>query len=203
MDPDRVHIFWDHSNVFHSAQDAADDRSGGGFDPGHRFDVRVHFGRLLDFAAAGRTVARAAAVGSIPPGLNALWHRLELAGVTIALFERGAESGKEQAVDEALQLEMLWTLADTQPPAVAVVVSGDGGFLPDIERLLGAGWGVEVLAFGGSLSGKLKTIATGWSGRGKYVDLDGWYRQLVYLQGREEEILRPADALDLAGRPRV
>jgi hypothetical protein len=203
MDDTRVHIFWDHSNLFHSAQDACDDRRDGtGLEPGHRYDARLHFQHIYEFAAAGRVVERAVAVGSIPPGLTALWDRLRDAGVSIDLFERGADSGKEQAVDQALQLEMLRSLADHQP-CVAVVLSGDGGFAGDIERLLDKGWGVEALAFGASMSHKLRRIAVGHNGRGKYVDLDPWYRQLVYLQGLQEEILRPADPLDLTGRPRA
>lgn len=203
MDDSKVHIFWDHSNVFLSAQRACDDGKGAGYELGHRLDARVHFRRLYDFAAAGRTVERAVAVGSIPPGLSALWSSLEGAGVAISLQERGAESGKEQAVDEALQLEMLRSVADRSSPAVAVLLTGDGGFEGDARRMLDAGWGVEVLCFAGSLSGKLRGIPADSHGRGKYVELDPWYRQVVYLQGLDEDILRPADPLDLTGRPRV
>ena len=201
MDDTRVHIFWDNSNLFHSAQDACDDVKSG-YERGHRLDARLHFRNVYEFAKANRDVERAIAVGSIPPGLSALWGGLRKAGISIDLHERGAESGREQAVDEALQLQMLRSLADFDP-AVAVVLSGDGGYIPDIQRLLEKGWGVEVLAFKGSMNRRLKQIATGYSGRGKYVELDGWYQQLVYLQGLEEEILRPADPLNLAGRYRV
>ena len=118
--------------------------------------------------------------------------------------ERGAESGKEQAVDEALQLHMLRSLADRRDkPAVAVLLSGDGGFEPDVKRLLAAGWGVEILCFGESLSKKLRRLALNSHGRAKYVELDQWYRQLVYLQGLDEQIMRPADSLDLTGRPKI
>jgi hypothetical protein len=174
MDASKVHIFWDHSNVFHSAQDACDD-NGVGYEPGHRWDARLHFRNVYEFARAGRDVERAIAVGSIPPGLSALWNKLRKAGISIDLYERGAESGREQAVDEALQLQMLRSLADAGSPRVAVVLSGDGGFKDDIERLLDSGWGVEVLAFKGSMNKRLKGIATGHSGRGKYVELDPWY----------------------------
>jgi hypothetical protein len=205
MDDSVVHIFWDHSNIFHSAQDACDcPKKDTGFERGHRWDARVHFQHLFDFAAAGRTVERAVAVGSIPPGLNALWERLSGAGIKVELQERGAESGKEQAVDEALQLYMLRSLADRgNDPAVAVVLSGDGGFEPDVKRLLAAGWGVEILCFGDSLASKLRRLSTKSNGRAKYVDLDNYYRQLVYLQGLDEALMRPADPLDLSGRPRI
>jgi hypothetical protein len=183
MDDSTVHIFWDHSNLYLSALDCCDNR-GVGKEPGHRSDARVHFKRMFDFAAAGRTVERAVAVGSIPPGLNALWAKLEGAGIGVVLQERGAESGKEQAVDEALQLEMLRSALDRRDkPVVAVLLSGDGDFYEDVKRMLDYGWGVEILCFGGSLSGRLRGLATQSSGRAKYVDLDNWYFQLVYLQG--------------------
>jgi hypothetical protein len=203
VDDSTVHIFWDHSNVFISALDACDDW-GVGFEPGHRWDARVHFRQMFDFAAAVRNVERAVAVGSIPPGLSALWSRLSSAGIDIELQERGAETGKEQAVDEALQLHMLRSVLDRgDRPAVAVLLTGDGGYCDDAKRMLDAGWGVEVLCFGRSLSGKWRELARHSHGRAKYVDLDQWYRQLVYLQGFDEEIMRPAESLDLTGRPTI
>ncbi|HEX2057999.1 MAG TPA: NYN domain-containing protein [Actinomycetota bacterium] len=203
MDASTVHIFWDHSNLFYSALDACDDKNGGGFEPGHRMDARLDFPKLYDFAAAGRNIERAVAVGSIPPGLNTLWKRLRKAGVDVELQERGAQSGKEQAVDEALQLHMMRSVVDRAKPAVAVVLSGDGGFYDDARRMIDKGWGVEILCFGGSFSRKLRGIAKDSHGRGKYVDLDTWYRQLVYLQGKAGPVIRPSDALDLTGRSQV
>jgi hypothetical protein len=83
---------------------------------------------MLEFAAAGRTIEKAVAVGSVPPGLRKLWERLGNVGMIVDLYERGAESGKEQAVDDALALQMLASLVDREQPAVAVLISGDGGF---------------------------------------------------------------------------
>ena len=203
MDPSVVHLFWDHSNLFVSAREACDDGEGGGFEPGHRLDVRVSFPKIYEFAACGRTVEKAVAVGSIPPGLTALWERLRKAGIDIELQERGADTGTEQAVDEALQLHMVRSIVDRPTPAVAVLLSGDGGFYEDVQRMLGVGWGVEVLSFSLSFSNRLKSIASGSAGRGKYVELDRWYRQLVYLQGLEDDVIRHADPLDLTGRPKV
>ena len=204
MDDSTVHLFWDHSNVFISALDACDD-DGKGLEPGHRRDARLDFPHLYDFAAAGRTVEKAVAVGSIPPGLDALWKRLKKAGVPgYRATERGAASGKEQAVDEALQLHMLRSVIDRNgKPAVAVLLSGDGGYYDDVKRMLDKGWGVEIMCFGGSLSKKLRGLATASGGRAKYVDLDNWYSQLVYLQGQGDQTIRPSDPLDLTGRPKI
>lgn len=99
---------------------------------------------------------------------------------------------------------MMNSVIDRDQPAVAVLLSGDGDFLDAVERMLKKGWGVEVLSFSNGFSPRLKAIATGHAGRGKYIILDNWYNQLVYLQGLDETgILRPSEPLDLTGRPRV
>lgn len=203
VDATTVHIFWDHSNLFIRAQDTCDPSSGGtGREPGRRFDLRLDFAHVFDFATAGRTVQKAVAVGSVPPGLAAIWGKLGKAGLIVDLQERGAASGKEQGVDQALQLEMMRSLVDC-PPAVAVLLSGDGGFLEDVERLLDKGWGVEVLSFSNGFSQRLRGIAVGHGGRGKYVELDGWYDQLTYLQDPGSTVFRRSMPLSLSGRPKV
>jgi hypothetical protein len=203
MDDQCVHIFWDNSNLFARMQDTCDDRSGSGKEPSHRFHARLSFPAMFEFARAGRMVEKAVAVGSIPPDLSALWRRLGDVGVVIDLQERGAVSGREQGVDEALQLEMMNSLADRDPPAVAVLLTGDGGFRPTVDRLLKRGWGVEVLSFSRGFSRKLRGIATGSGGRGKYVELDPWYEQLTFLQDVGGTIIRRPDPLDLTQRPQV
>ena len=203
VDPSVVHMFWDHSNLFVRAQDTCDPRNGAGKEPGQRLALRLDFGALFGFAACGRTVEKAVAVGSVPPGMAAIWERLGNAGLIVDLQERGAASGKEQGVDQALQLEMMRSLVDRKKPAVAVLLTGDGGFRADVDRLLDAGWGVEVLSFSNGFSPKLRRISTGHGGRGKYVDLDPWYDQLTYLQDVGWKVVRPAKQLDLAQRPKI
>jgi hypothetical protein len=159
---------------------------------------------MYDFASLGRNVEKAIAVGSVPPDLQALWRQLERAGVQVELQERGEYGGKEQAVDEAIQLHMMRSLADrTTTPAVAVVLTGDGGFKQDIDRLLDHGWGVEVLSFSCGFNPVLRAVGTGHGGRGKFVELDPWYDQLTYLQDTAGNILRPSRPLDPTGRHHV
>ncbi len=198
-----MHIFWDNSNLFARAQDTCDPRKGGGLEPNQRLALRLEFAALFDFAACGRTVEKAVALGSVPPGLAAIWARLGDTGLIVDLQERGATSGKEQGVDQALQLEMMRSLVDRDTPAVAVLLTGDGGFRADVDRLLARGWGVEVLSFSNGFSPKLRKISVGHGGRGKYVALDPWYDQLTYLQDTGWKVVRPAKPLDLAGRPKV
>jgi NYN domain-containing protein len=203
VEADVVHIFWDHSNVFARMQDTCDDRKGGGLEPGHRWDARVSFPALFELARCGRNVEKAVAVGSIPPDLKGLWERLGGVGMIVDLQERGAQSGKEVAVDEVLALEMMNSVIDREEPAVAVLLSGDGGFREAVDRMLKKGWGVEVVSFSKGFARRLRGIATGSGGRGKYVELDPWWTQLVYLQGLEGPIIRRTDVLDLTGRPKV
>lgn len=161
---------------------------------------------MLEFARAGRVVEKAVAIGSIPPDLKSLWEKLGRVGMVVGLQERGAESGKEIAVDEALKLEMLMSVVDREPPAVAVLLSGDGGYRSILDRMLKRGWGVEVLSFSKGLSPKLVQIAHGTGGRGKYVKLDPWYEQLTYRQELLDtgpQVGRRSEPLDLRRRPKV
>ena len=133
-DDSKVCIFWDNSNIFIPAQDVAKERDGAIVGR----DLRIEFAALLELARAGRRVVAGVCVGSLPPELNALWERLKEAGVNVELFERGHESGREQAVDQALQVHMLRAALDMEP-AVAVLLTGDGagahegrGFFADL-----------------------------------------------------------------------
>lgn len=198
VDDSRVHIFWDNSNIFIGARDTCKSREG----ELRSGDVRIDFQALLAFAADGRVIEQAAAVGSVPPGMRAVWDNLAQAGVEIALQERGAYSGKEQGVDEALRLAMMHTVLD-YPPAVCVLLTGDGDFFPEVDRMLKRGWGVEVLSFDCNLGRTLRQISTGYHGRGRFVRLDDWYEQIVFLKGGAILPERPLQPLDRAGRPRV
>ena len=198
MDDSKVHIFWDNSNVFIGARDAAEKRGEGL----RRSDVRIDFEVLFRLAAAGRTVAQAVAVGSIPPGMMDVWRRLEAAGVRVELQERGAYSGTEQAVDEALRLRMMHTIFEYEP-SVCVLLTGDSDFFPEVDRMLKQKWGVEVLSFEGNMSKTLRQISTGYFGRGRFVTLDQYYESFVFLKGGAVLPERTCAALELADRPMV
>ena len=74
---DKVFVYWDNSNIFISAQEAATEREGDAV----RYRVRLHFRHLMELACAGRDIERAIAVGSIPPELRHVWNRLENEGI--------------------------------------------------------------------------------------------------------------------------
>ncbi|MDR6293336.1 hypothetical protein E9232_005886 [Inquilinus ginsengisoli] len=193
----KVYVFWDNSNIYISAQNALQTlgrRNSG---------IRIDFENLLKLAIAGRPFARGYCVGSVPPELWAVWNELaRKTGIKPELFERGAESGKEQAVDQALQVQMLRALADELNPQIAVLLTGDGkgyhdgiGFHADLKRLHDKGWSIEVLSWDKSCASALKT----WSSEvGVFIRLDDYINSVVYEQGTTN-----VKSLNLKNRPRA
>ena len=155
-------------------------------DGGNEHGVRIQFDQLYELAHMRRPVERALCVGSVPPDLQQVWDRLSETGVQVELYERGAESGKEQGVDQCLQVHMLRALADARQPGVAVVLTGDGkgyadgvGFHADLERMANQGWGIEVLAWDAACANGLKT----WAQKvGVYVPLEDYYEHITFIQ---------------------
>lgn len=191
-----VHVFWDNSNIFIPAKYVANRRDGAL----NEHLVRIQFDNMYRLAIAARNVTSAVCVGSVPPELEAVWDRLEDAGVDIELYERGSDSGTEQGVDQCLQVHMLRALADAEKPAVAVLMTGDGagyddgaGFHADLERMARHGWGIEVLSWDIACNKRLKS----WAQKaGVYVPLENYYDSVTFIEkGRRSK------ALSLTGRP--
>ncbi len=195
-----VFVFWDNSNIFISAKSVAAEREGGDA----AYHIRIQFDNLLQLAIAGRKLEFAVAVGSVPPPLRHVWNRLEAAGVQVDLFERGAMSAREQAVDQALQVHMLRKAFDYNGhPGIAVVLTGDGagfldgvGFHADLERMHRKGWGIEVLAWERTCNPRLKK----WVEKiGVFVPLEDYYDSITFTDD-ETGAIRRAKPLDLAKR---
>jgi hypothetical protein len=194
----RAFIFWDNSNVFIPARYVAQRREGGFADR----NIRIQFDNLLQLARAGRNAGAGVCVGSVPPELQGLWERLRAIGVTVELYERGKESGREQGVDQCLQVHMLRTLADVQPPQVAVLLTGDGqgydtgaGYHADLERLARTGWGIEVLSWDIACNARLRAWA---KETGIYSPLEDYDDSVTFIEGG-----RRATALSLLHRGRA
>lgn len=199
-DPNRqVHIFWDNSNIFIGAKASY----GKKFGIKNHSNARIEFGNLLSLAAAGRKVAKAFCVGSVPPELEKVWMTLESkTGIRPELYERGRDSGTEQALDQALQVHMLRSMADEVHPQIAVLLTGDGagyadgvGFHADLERMHKKGWGIEVLSWELCCATKLKTWA---AASGVFIPLDNFAQSIIFEQG-----LTAARPLNLKRRPLV
>jgi hypothetical protein len=192
-----VYLFVDNSNIFISAKAVAETREG----RAARDSVRLQFENLLLLAHAGRDLAKAFVVGSIPPEQRTVWDRMTAAtGIVPELYERGSLSGGEQGLDQCLQVHMLRALSDNPDPQISVLLTGDGagyddgvGFHADMARLHAAGWGIEVLSWGRSCRRTLREWATA---NGCFVSLDEYYESVTFLEGGRRSI-----GLDLSTRP--
>lgn len=188
--PEQVIIFWDNSNIFIPAQYVARKRDG----VLQEKAVRIHFEHLFDLARGGRNVVKAVCVGSVPPELEHVWQKLRATGVEVELYERGKGTGKEQGVDQCLQVHMLRALADIKEPVTAVLLTGDGagyadgiGFHADLERMYKNGWGIEVVSWDCACNKKLRE----WTEQvGVYVPLETYYEAVTFIQkGRSAKVL--------------
>ena len=202
---DKVFIYWDNANIFVSVQEVAAEREGAGA----RRRVRIDFRNMLELAHAGRAIEHAVAVGSIPPELRHVWNRLENLGVTVQLLERGAMGGREQGVDQALQVAMLRDMADYNgDPGIVAMLTGDGagfadgvGFHADLERMRRRGWRIEVISWRYSCNRRMREWA---EENGKFIALDDFYDSVTFLERPDpgQPIAEPRDAvpIDLARR---
>ena len=202
---DKVFIYWDNSNIFINAQEVAAEREGGTA----RSRVRIHFRSILELAHAGRDIENAVLVGSVPPELRSLWYRLENEGVTVKLLERGTMGGREQGVDQLLQIEILRDMVDYNDPGIVVMLTGDGagfvdgaGFHADLERMHRRGWRIEIMSWLRSCNPRMRRWA---EENGKFIPLDDFYDSITFLELPEpgRPIAEPRDAvpIDLTRRP--
>ena len=208
---DKVFIYWDNSNIFHSAQEVAEQRNGDS-DAYHR--LRIHFSNMYRLASANRTVVRAIAAGSIPPDMESLWNRLEGQGVDVDKFTRGETDRSEQEVpDTRLQNAMFHdAIAHKGEPGVITLLTGDGrgydkgvGFFKTIEDIhsLELGWGIELLSWNHTCHERMKNWV---QENGEFISLDDYYESVTYLKRYEDdpfdlELRFRATNLDLSARP--
>lgn len=144
----RVGVFIDAQNLYHSAKHLYD-------------DARVNFANILTDAVAGRKLIRAMAyVISTKTGEESTFFDalgkigIETRSKELQEFWGGA---KKADWDVGLAVDAI-TLA---PKLDAVIIaSGDGDFIPLVEYLrINMGTQVEVIAFGKSASSKLREAA--------------------------------------------
>ncbi len=193
----KVFLYVDNSNIFISAKTVAERREG----RAARDAVRLQFGNLLELALAGRPMAQAYVVGSIPPEQRAVWDRFTAAtGVVPELYERGKFSGGEQGLDQCLQVHMLRASCDNPDPQIVVLMTGDGagyddgvGFHADMARMQADGWAVEVLSWEASCRRTLREWA---AANGCFVKLDDHYDSITFLESGRRSV-----PVDLSARP--
>ena len=167
----RVGIFIDTQNMYHSARDL--------------FGSRVNFGRLVEEVVSDRRLVRAVAyvirtaTGEEKPFFDALKHAgIETQEKDLQIFLGG---GKKADWDVGLAVDAIRIapLLD-----VVIIVSGDGDFVPLVEYLKYQGRQVEVAAFRGTTSSKLVEAAD------SFTDLSELKEQILITSQRSA----PTDA---------
>lgn len=194
----KVFIFWDNSNIFISGRTVAAEREG----EDAYYQFRLQFDKILQLASAGRDIEFAIAVGSVPPELRHVWNKMAQSGIQIELYERGTDSHKEQAVDQALQVHMLRKTIDYNGnPGTVIMLTGDGhgfldgvGFHADLERMHNKGWDIEVLAWERTCNPRLKEWA---QSVGKFIPLEDYYENITFLDDAKG-VIRKSKELNLA-----
>lgn len=149
----RVGVFIDVQNMYYSAKNL--------------FGAKVNFGNIVKEAIAGRKLIRAIAYVVSTEGKEEQPFFDALYNLGIETKERPLQIfyGGEKKADWDVGLTVDAMRLSPSLDAV-VLVSGDGDFIPLVEYLkFNQGKQVEVLAFGGTTSAKLKEAAD------DYVDL--------------------------------
>src|SRR3989338_1536554 len=140
----RVGVFVDTQNMYHSAKNL--------------YHAKVNFKRLLEDAVGDRKLIRAFAyvIKTESGEETAFVEALEKSGYEIKIKDLQVFAGGQKKADWDVGMAIdAVILADKID--VAVIVSGDGDFIPLVEYLkINKGLKVEAMSFGRSTSGKLK-----------------------------------------------
>lgn len=142
----RVGVFIDTQNVYHSARNL--------------YQARVNFGAVLKDAVAGRKLVRAVAyvITTEAGDEKNFFEALSKLGIETKTKDLQIFSGGAKKADWDVGLAVDAIKMSPRLDSV-VIVSGDGDFVPLVEYLQTIGVQVEVVAFGKSLSGKLREAA--------------------------------------------
>lgn len=142
----RVGVFIDVQNMYYSAKNL--------------FGAKVNFGNIVTETVAGRKLVRAIAYvvrtesKEEQPFFDALYNLgIETKERPLQIFYGGE---KKADWDVGLTVDAIRLSSSLD---AIILVSGDGDFLPLVEYLQNQGKQVEVAAFGGTASGRLKEEA--------------------------------------------
>lgn len=181
----RVGVFIDTQNVYHSAKNI--------------YHARANFGNILKDAVAGRHLirARAYAVTTETGEEKGFFEALEKIGIEMRLKELQVFSGGAKKADWDVGLAVDAITASPKVDAI-VLVTGDGDFVPLVEYLKRHDdCQVEVLSFGRSTSQKLKEACD------EFIDLDKDPRRYLLNYrggsrrsfGRNVQVSAPEDSI--------
>lgn len=189
-----VHVFWDNSNIWLSAQNLCKLN-----EPGIPVSaMRISFHKLDEFVLNEREATTKVISGSIPPDCDSLWEKARRLGYDTNLLKRvESEEGmtKEQSVDESLHLAMANAILENETDGtsqIMILLSGDGreslqktSFPSQLQLALNHRWNVEVYSWENSFNRREfeKLVERYGEERVKIKILDNYYYNLVYIRG--------------------
>jgi uncharacterized LabA/DUF88 family protein len=143
----RVAVLIDTQNLYHTAK--------------HVFGgARVHFGRVVEEAVAGRSLVRALAyvITTESRDEQNFFGALEKMGIEIKTkdLQTFVDGSKKADWDVAIAVD---AIRIAERVDVVVIASGDGDFIPLVQHLQHMGVQVEIVSFGNSVSSRLREEA--------------------------------------------
>lgn len=130
-------------------------------DPSWRYD----FGVLYEIACPSvDAIGRSLLIGSRPPANDSLWNLAKHHGFEVELYDRNA-SNKEKRVDTGIVTRLISDAFEYMLPrlesggATAVLVAGDGDYVPAVEKIRSMGIKVRVVFWTHGISRDLRELA--------------------------------------------
>jgi uncharacterized LabA/DUF88 family protein len=175
-------VYVDNSNVWIEGQHVQAVRLGLAADPADAARRRItprwayDFGRLYELACPpAEQIGRSILFGSRPPPNDSLWERARAEGFEVKVFDRNA-ANKEKQVDTSLATLMVEDCYQYMKPErhdMAVLVAGDGDFIPPVRSVQGRGLKVRVAFWRHGTSRELRDAAD------EFLELDPYFGWLT------------------------
>ena len=130
----------------------------------------ISFGRLYEFLTGekgrSKNVAKAFLFGSRPPPSDSIWSHAKQVGFDVVLEDRNINN-KEKKIDTGLTAKVIKHAYKHMDPKndLAIIVAGDGDFVPAIKELHEDNFKIEVV-FWKHASRELKALCD------RFTDLD-------------------------------
>lgn len=135
------------------------------------------FGRLYQLVCPlGMKVGRSILVGSRPPPNDSVWERARSEGFQVEVFGRNA-ANKEKQVDSSIVTTMMedsYEHMKADRSDMAVLVAGDGDYVPNVRSLQKRGLQVRVVFWKHATSRELRETAD------EFVELDQHFDWLTH-----------------------
>lgn len=131
---------------------------------------QMDFGKLFQFTAGDpKQVGRALLFGSRPPKNDSLWVAAERNGFEVIVEDRNV-ANKEKRIDTGIVAAMMEDSYERMKPGrdMFTLVSGDGDYIPAVERLRARGYDFDVV-FWDHASKDLKNCATNFIALNQYL----------------------------------